>query len=192
MRNGTEAIVLAFATFVAFLAAAMASDDLFRAHAWVLFFVLAASTIVLLRRVEFAPAGVASATQRHLRLYGRCHPFRRDRHNVLGCCRLSGWRRYCSTTRLALVEHRAMVQFRPPSPCSHFRGDLCLRWQCVDLHIALCGSKNMPGAPVRRQSRLVCLLGVSALHRYGGYRLPAGIDPVQGICGTGMVCRLCG
>ncbi|MGI9356251.1 MAG: cytochrome-c oxidase, cbb3-type subunit I [Rhizobiaceae bacterium] len=59
MKNGTEAIVLAVATFVAFLAAAMAADDLFRAHAWVLFFVLAASTIVLLRRVEFASAGEA-------------------------------------------------------------------------------------------------------------------------------------
>ena len=57
MKNGTEAMILAVATFGAFLAAATAADDLFKAHAWVLFFVLAASTIILFRRVEFAPAG---------------------------------------------------------------------------------------------------------------------------------------
>ncbi len=57
MKNGTEAIILAAATFLAFLAAAGASDDLFKAHAWVLFFILAATTVVLFRRVEFAPAG---------------------------------------------------------------------------------------------------------------------------------------
>ncbi len=57
MKNATEAILLAGATFLAFLAAAMASDDLFRAHAWILFFVLALFTIFLLRRIKFAPAG---------------------------------------------------------------------------------------------------------------------------------------
>ena len=57
MRNGTEAIIVGISTFLAFLAAGLAQDDLFRAHAWVLFFVLATTTIVLLRRVEFAPAG---------------------------------------------------------------------------------------------------------------------------------------
>ncbi len=57
MRNGTEAIALVVATFVAFLGAAFAQDELFRAHAWVLVGVLAITTIVLLRRVQFAPAG---------------------------------------------------------------------------------------------------------------------------------------
>jgi len=57
MRNGTEAILLAIATFLAFLVAGFAQDDLFQAHMWILFFILAGTTLVLLRRVEFAPAG---------------------------------------------------------------------------------------------------------------------------------------
>ncbi|MEM9677461.1 MAG: cytochrome-c oxidase, cbb3-type subunit I [Pseudomonadota bacterium] len=59
MRNGTEAIVLVIATFLAFLVAGFAQDDLFQAHMWVLFFILAGTTLVLLRRVEMAPAGQA-------------------------------------------------------------------------------------------------------------------------------------
>ncbi|MEO0546931.1 MAG: cytochrome-c oxidase, cbb3-type subunit I [Pseudomonadota bacterium] len=59
MRNGTEAILLAVATFLAFLVAGFAQDDLFQAHMWVLFFILAGTTLVLLRRVEMAPAGQA-------------------------------------------------------------------------------------------------------------------------------------
>ncbi|MEP0941525.1 MAG: cytochrome-c oxidase, cbb3-type subunit I [Rhizobiaceae bacterium] len=59
MRNGTEPIILGAATLLAVLGAAFAQDELFRAHAWVLVAVLAITTIVLLRRVEFAPAGQA-------------------------------------------------------------------------------------------------------------------------------------
>ncbi|MEX0347774.1 MAG: cytochrome-c oxidase, cbb3-type subunit I [Rhizobiaceae bacterium] len=59
MRNGTEAIALVAATFLALLGAAFAQDELFRIHAWVLVGVLAIASIVLLRRIEFAPAGQA-------------------------------------------------------------------------------------------------------------------------------------
>ncbi|MGI9364978.1 MAG: cytochrome-c oxidase, cbb3-type subunit I [Rhizobiaceae bacterium] len=57
MRNGTEPIILGVATLLAVLGAAFAQDDLFRAHAWILVAILAITTIVLLRRVEFAPDG---------------------------------------------------------------------------------------------------------------------------------------
>lgn len=57
MRNGTEAILVAVATFLAFLAAGLSDDALFSAHAWILFFILAATTIILFRRIEFAPSG---------------------------------------------------------------------------------------------------------------------------------------
>ncbi|EFL89405.1 cytochrome-c oxidase, cbb3-type subunit I [Ahrensia sp. R2A130] len=57
MKNGKEAALLGGATFVALLGAGFASDDLFRAHAWVLVFVLAASTIIMMRRMEVVPAG---------------------------------------------------------------------------------------------------------------------------------------
>ncbi|MEL6735836.1 MAG: cytochrome-c oxidase, cbb3-type subunit I [Pseudomonadota bacterium] len=52
-------MLLAIATFLAFLVAGFAQDDLFQAHMWVLFFILAGTTLVLLRRVEMAPAGQA-------------------------------------------------------------------------------------------------------------------------------------
>ena len=57
MRNGTEPIILGAATLLAVLGAAFAQDELFRVHAWVLVAILAVTTIVLMRRVEFAPAG---------------------------------------------------------------------------------------------------------------------------------------
>ena len=57
MRNGTEPIILAAATLLAILGAAFAQDELFRIHAWILVAILSVTTIVLLRRVEFAPAG---------------------------------------------------------------------------------------------------------------------------------------
>ena len=58
MRNATEACLVGGGAFLALLAAAFAQDSLFQAHAWVLFLVLAISTIILLRRVEFANAGI--------------------------------------------------------------------------------------------------------------------------------------
>jgi len=61
MRNATEAFLVGGGAFLALLAAGFAQDSLFQAHAWVLFLVLAISTIVLLRRVEFAPAGAMQA-----------------------------------------------------------------------------------------------------------------------------------
>ncbi len=58
----TETIVLAVGAFLALLGAAFAQDRLFEAHMWVLFFVLLASTLVMVRRVSFAPAvAVASS-----------------------------------------------------------------------------------------------------------------------------------
>ncbi|MCV0397175.1 MAG: cytochrome-c oxidase, cbb3-type subunit I [Rhizobiaceae bacterium] len=53
MTRGPQTIFLGLFAFVAFLGAAFAADDLFRQHMWVLFFVLASSTIVMLRRTSF-------------------------------------------------------------------------------------------------------------------------------------------
>ncbi len=57
MKNGMEALAVSLAAFLALLGAAFAQDDLFKAHAWVLFFVLVVSAIILIRRIEFAGAG---------------------------------------------------------------------------------------------------------------------------------------
>ncbi|MGO4559359.1 cytochrome-c oxidase, cbb3-type subunit I [Rhizobiales bacterium 3FA27D7] len=55
MRYGAEIVWMSLATFLALLGAGFAADDLFRAHMWVLFAVLAIGTIVLLRNVSFEP-----------------------------------------------------------------------------------------------------------------------------------------
>jgi len=59
----TETIVLAVGAFIALLGAAFAQDKLFGAHMWVLFFVLLASTLLMVRRISFAPAAPARSSQ---------------------------------------------------------------------------------------------------------------------------------
>ena len=56
MKYGPETIGVGLFAFLALLGAAFAADDLFAQHMWVLFFVLAGSTVVLLRKATFAPA----------------------------------------------------------------------------------------------------------------------------------------
>ena len=57
MKYGYELAAMVLATFLALMGAAFAADPLFQAHAWILFFILSGSSIVLMRRVQFAPAG---------------------------------------------------------------------------------------------------------------------------------------
>ena len=56
MKYGAEIVLVGLGAFVAMLGAAFAADDLFRAHMWVLTFVLAAGAVVLLRRTSFDEA----------------------------------------------------------------------------------------------------------------------------------------
>ena len=56
MKYGAEIVVVSLGAFLALLGAGFAADDLFRSHMWVLFFVLAASAILLMRTTSFAPA----------------------------------------------------------------------------------------------------------------------------------------
>jgi cytochrome c oxidase cbb3-type subunit I len=55
MNGLTSAITVAIAAFIALLAAATGQDALFRAHFWILFVLLSLATILLLRRINFAP-----------------------------------------------------------------------------------------------------------------------------------------
>ena len=57
MKHATEAILVGLAAFAALMGVAFAQDSLFKQHAMVLFVVLLVSTILLMRRVEFLPAG---------------------------------------------------------------------------------------------------------------------------------------
>lgn len=54
MKYMTESILVGLFALVALLGAAFAQDDLFKVHMWVLFFVLTASTVILLRNVAFS------------------------------------------------------------------------------------------------------------------------------------------
>lgn len=57
VRNHTEAILVGLATIAAMFAAAFSQDNLFQTHITILCLILAVSTVVLLRRVEFAAPG---------------------------------------------------------------------------------------------------------------------------------------
>ena len=63
MKYGYELAAMVLATFLALMGAAFAADPLFQAHAWILFFILAGSSIVLMRKVQFAPAGQATIAE---------------------------------------------------------------------------------------------------------------------------------
>ncbi len=63
MKFGIETVMLGLATFLALLGAAFAHDELFRAHAWVLFAVLLIATVILMRKITFAPAGQAAEAE---------------------------------------------------------------------------------------------------------------------------------
>jgi cytochrome c oxidase cbb3-type subunit I len=55
MNYTVETMVMAVLAFAALLGVAFTQDSLFAAHMWVAFFVLTAGTIVMLRRMQFAP-----------------------------------------------------------------------------------------------------------------------------------------
>jgi cytochrome c oxidase cbb3-type subunit I len=60
MNNGSTAIAVSVLAFLALLSAALGQDDAFRTHAWVATIALAASALVLFRKVDFAPAHAGS------------------------------------------------------------------------------------------------------------------------------------
>ncbi len=62
MNYTVSTLAVAVGAFFALLGAAFAHDSLFASHMWVLFFVLMVSTVVMVRRFSFAPAGARAAT----------------------------------------------------------------------------------------------------------------------------------
>ncbi len=63
MKYGFELAAMLVASVLALLGAAFAKDPQFQAHAWILFFVLAAGSVVLLRNTKFAAAGHPGAVE---------------------------------------------------------------------------------------------------------------------------------
>ena len=152
---------------------------------WVLFFVLPGSsscccaTQFRRRAVAVDPSGYMDGPIR----YGV------DRHRVLGRRRASRRRRHRAAARLSRPQLRALVQLRPPAAAAHLGGHLRLRRQRADRHHLLRRPAHLPRAAVRRQPRLVRVLGLPALHRAGRDRLPARHHPEPRICRARMVCR---
>ncbi len=64
MNYTLETMALAIGAFLALLGVAFAHDSLFAAHMWVLFFVLLGGTIIMVRRVSFAPVTAAQKAAR--------------------------------------------------------------------------------------------------------------------------------
>ena len=56
MKFGTEIVLLSLFAFAALVAAGFGADEPFRQHMWILFFVVAGFTTILLRNTEFRPA----------------------------------------------------------------------------------------------------------------------------------------
>jgi cytochrome c oxidase cbb3-type subunit 1 len=63
MKYGFELAAMLVASVLALLGAAFAKDPQFQAHAWILFFTLAAGSVVLLRNTKFAAAGHPGAVE---------------------------------------------------------------------------------------------------------------------------------
>ena len=59
MKHGTAIVGVGLATFLAVVAAALARDELFQAHMWILTVVLAGTVIVLLRNTKFGKTATA-------------------------------------------------------------------------------------------------------------------------------------
>ncbi len=74
-------------------------------------------------------------------------------------------------------------------PAAHLGGDLRLRRQRPALHQLLRRPAHLPRPPGARQSRLVRLLGLPALHRAGRHRLSPRRHRGPRICRTRMVRR---
>ena len=66
MKFAVETIAVSIFAFFALLGAAFAKDDLFAAHMWVLFFVLAASAILLMRNASFGTVETKSDQSAYL------------------------------------------------------------------------------------------------------------------------------
>ncbi|WP_421858558.1 cytochrome-c oxidase, cbb3-type subunit I [Oricola sp.] len=61
MNNSYVTALVGLAAFLSLLGAAFGQDAEFIVHAWILFFVLAIATVVMLRQTNFAPAGATMA-----------------------------------------------------------------------------------------------------------------------------------
>ncbi|WP_377289454.1 cytochrome-c oxidase, cbb3-type subunit I [Rhizobium sp. SG2393] len=63
MKYSTETAFVGIGAFLALLGAGFAQDSLFQAHMWVLFFTLLVATVLLLRRISFAPAAASAGNR---------------------------------------------------------------------------------------------------------------------------------
>lgn len=63
MNYTFETLVMALLAFAALLGVAFAHDSLFAAHMWVAFFVLAGGTVIMLRRMQFAPTKASTPSR---------------------------------------------------------------------------------------------------------------------------------
>ncbi len=173
MRFGTEIIGVGLFAFAALMGAAFAVDDLFRQHMWILFFVLSASTVVLLRRTSFAasaPVDPSAYMDEPIRYGAIATVFWGVAGFLVGVfialqlaypdLNLEPWFNFGRLRPL----HTSAVIFA-------FGGNALIT---TSFYVV---QRTTRRAPVRRQPRLVRLLGLPALHRPGRDRLSARHHP---------------
>ena len=175
-------IALASGTLFALLLAGLAQDSAFRAHMGVLTVVLGLATIVVMR----LPAAAGDCGRRLLR---RAHPIRLDPHHLLGHRGHARRRRDRPPARLSRPQLRTLVQLRATAPAAYVGRGLRVRRHRAPDHELLGGAAHLPRPADQRQPRVVRLLGLPALHRDGGNRVPARHHRGPRICRARMVRR---
>ena len=175
MTNGPYIIGLAAFAFVALLGAAFATDALFAQHMSVLFFVLAASTIV-----HAAPRKLgAGRPGRSFDLHGRPDPLRRRSPPCSGASSASS---SASSSRCSSpipdLNLEPWFNFGRLRPLHTSAVIFAFGGNALIATSLLRRAAHLPRAAVRRQPRLVRVLGLPALHRAGRDRLPARRHPV--------------
>ena len=163
-------IALASGTLFALLLAGLAQDSAFRAHMGVLTVVLGLATLVVMRlpaRQATADGGYFDAPIRYGSILTIFWGIVGMLVGVVIALQLAypdlNFGPWFSFGRLRPL-HTSAVIFA-------FGGNALID------HELLCGAAHLPRPAVRRQPRLVRLLGLPALHRHGGDRLPARHHP---------------
>ncbi len=175
--------------FLTLILSGLGQDAAFSAHMGIIAIVLGIATITLMRRPAPSRRRGGDGQCRRPRLFRRADQVRLDPHRVLGLRRLPRRRGDRAAARLAGAQFRAVVQFRPDAAAAHFGRGLRLWRHRADDHQLLRGAAHLPRRADQQEPRLVRVLGLPAVHRHGGDRLPARHHPEPRICRARMVHR---
>ncbi len=195
MKFGTSIVVVGLGAFVAVVGAALARDPAFQAHMWIMFFVLAGAGN---RAVCAAPASARPRPRRRRRF--RCmptpagymdetDPLRRHRDVVWGIVGMLVGLIIALQLAYPDLNVEPWFNFGRMRPLHTSAVIFAFGGNALIATSLLRRAAHLARAAVRRQSRLVRVLGLPAVHRPGRHRLPARHHPEPRIRRARMVCR---